>query len=250
MIDTTLPNLYDRLTELDFNGKAGNFLQMKGFHQRSDGRWTRNYAQSMETPWVHQFRHLSHSIQPNCEMWHQLFFEHTKWTPTECAKNCWKVVVVIPTLKNLFEVYELQKTMNHPCKCGLEHRPTDERRYGAYFYNNTKEEALDCLDKVRKEFHTNIRKDLNIFMKCACSEYEIKNGPPEDYIATPQQLQLENLYKRYVVVNDIHFDQKPHQVAAIMLRWIHHAMHIGDMTYKRTTGGRSMAPKMKTYERE
>lgn len=247
MINTKLPNLYDRLTELDFNSKAGNFLKSKGFHQRSDGKWIRNYQQSTDSPWIHQYRHLTN--HPNCEMWHQLFWEHTGWTPSEC-KSCWKVVVHIPSVRNLFQVYELQKEMERVCKCGLEYRPTDERRYGAYFYNQSKEEGLERLDEVRTKFHKEIRKDMRIFLKCACSEYEIKNGPPAEYEPSDKQLHLEELYKKYVVVNNVFFDQKPHQQAEIMLRWIHHAMHIGDMSYKFATGGRSMAPRMKTYEKE
>lgn len=252
MIDTTLPNLYDRLTELDFNGKAAIFLQSKGFSQRADGKWARGYSATWDTPWIHQHKHLG--PDRDCEMWHQLFFEQTKWTPTFC-KSCWKVVVNIPTVEMLFAMYELQKILYHPCKCGLEHRPTDERRYGAYFYNESKEQGLETLEKVRLAVTDRMGSELGadptkIFLKCACSEYEIQNGPPAEYEPTKEQLALEDGYKKYVVTNNISFEQRIHQEAAVMLRWIHHAAHIGDLTYQFATGGKSMMPSMKTYEKE
>jgi hypothetical protein len=35
-----------------------------------------------------------------------------------------------------------------------------------------------------------------------------------------------------------------------MLKWLHHAAHIGDLTYKEFTDGKALVKTMKTYHNE
>ena len=248
MIDTIKEreNLYMTLHELDFNGKAGKKLKAMGYKKRVDGRWERSVSAGWDGPWIHQHRIYSRSR--DCELWHNVFFSLTGLTPTYC-KDCWKVVINVPTVEQLFNLYELQKGLNHTCKCGLELRSTDERLYGGYFYNDSKEEGLACLEKVRNAL---AEKELPMeaFLKCACSEYEITNGPPEDYVPTDNQLKLEKMYIKYVVPCDTYFEQNKDDVAYTMIKWIHYAASHGDLTYKKFTGGESILPQMKKYEKE
>jgi hypothetical protein len=247
MIDTKTDrkNLYSKLHELDFIGKARSLLTQRGFVVRPDGRLTRQSHAAWDTPWIHQ-----HNFeQKECERWHSLWFPITHKVPSYC-KNCWKVVVDIPTVKELFDLYELQKGLGHPCKCGIELRPTDARRYGGYFYSWGKEEGLACYQKVRQAVNEQIGEHINVFLKCACSEYEIECGPPDDWEVTPQQLKVEQMFKNYVVTSDVKFPQHPHMIAYVMLKWLHHAAHIGDMTYKECTNGQPILLTMKTYHKE
>lgn len=237
-------NLYGRLNQLDIISKMRWLLDKKGFKIRPDGRWTREpmpSASIWDTPWIHQWQEPAQE----CDKWHNLFFPAYGLTPSYCL-NCWKVVVNPPTLKDLFDLYEIEHDLQLPCKCGFEMRYTDERRYGGYFYNWGKEAGLECYKIVREA----VPEHMDVFLKCACSEYEIKNGPPAEWEVTPQQSMLEDAYKKWVLTGDIKHTQQQYMTAFVMLKWIHHAVHIGDLTYKEFTGGQPLVKKMKTYEGE
>ena len=219
-------------------------LDSKGFKIRADGRWTREIQPSVsiwDSPWIHQYQ------EPNgeCEMWHSLFFPKYNMVPSYC-KDCWKVVVFVPTVEDLFNLYEIQHELEHPSKCGIEYRMTDERRYGGYFYNWGKENGLKCYEKVRAA----VPDHMNVILKCSCSEYEIACGPPDEWEVTKEQEELENKFRRWVLTADQKHSAQRYMTAYIMLKWIHHAVHIGDQTYKAFTGGAPLTVTMKTYHDE
>lgn len=241
-------NLYMKLNELDTISKMKYLLTNKGFRIRYDGKWTRSVVEAVsayETPWLHQYQ----APHFECDKWHNLFFTAYGWTPTYC-QNCWKVVVFIPTVEKLFDLYELQHDLEHQGKCGLEYRKTDERRYGGYFYNWGKEEGLKCYEKVRRAVDKELGEDINVILKCSCSEYEVHNGPPEEWVPSEKQLVIEEEFRRWVVMSDVKHRQTRYMVAYVMLKWLHHACHIGDLTYKAFTDGNSLVKTMKTYHDE
>lgn len=241
-------SLYKKLTEIDTITPLRYLLDKKGFRIRSDGRWTREpiaSASIWETPWLHQHQ----DPDQDCDLWHNLFFAMYRWVPTYC-KNCWKVVVFIPTVKKLFDLYELQHELERPCKCGLEYRFTDERKYGGYFYNWGKENGLECYKVVRQAVDEHLGKDINVILKCSCSEYEIACGPPDEWTPSEQQLAIEEKMKKWVLTGNVKHTQQKYMTAYVMLKWLHHAAHIGDLTYKEFTGGQSLVKTMKTYHQE
>jgi hypothetical protein len=234
----------DALTHLKFLLNNSNGI----WKIRADGKMSpepASHAVAYQTPWVHQH----HGGPDQCGIWHNLFFERYKLTPTYCM-NCWKVVVFIPTVKELFDLYEVQRELEHPCKCGIELRLTDERRYGGYFYNWGKEAGLECYKKVRKAVDEGIGKNIKVILKCSCSEYEILNGPPNDWVVSDKQKELEGHWNKWIATTNIKADQPIYLVANVMLKWLHHAAHIGDLTYKHFTGGESLVKTMKTYHHE
>jgi hypothetical protein len=243
LIDTrkNKKNLYGVLTLMDDLTILKPLLKEKNFRVGVDGRLRRSYGAQTETPWIHQH----HEEIQKCELWHELFFSFNVMVPTYCQR-CWKVVLSIPTVEDLFEVYEIQKELGLPCKCGMELRWTDERRYGGYFYNWGEEAGQECYKIVRKA----MPKQIGIILKCACSEYEVACGPPADWVPTERQLEIEAVYERRVTTNETKFRQMDYLKANIMLKWLHHAAHIGDLTYKKFTGDKPLVVKMKTYHKE
>lgn len=243
MLDTrkNKKNLYESLTLMDDMTHLKILMKEKNFSMGVDGRLRRSYGAQVETPWIHQH---NEGIQ-KCELWHELFFTYNVMVPTYC-QNCWKVVLFIPTVEDLFEVYEIQKELGRQCKCGMELRWTDERRYGGYFYNWGKEAGQECYKIVRKAMPQRI----NVILKCACSEYEVACGPPDEWVPTEKQLRIEAAYKRRVMTNETKFRQLDYLKANVMLKWLHHAAHIGDLTYKKFTNGKPLVVQMKTYHKE
>jgi len=238
-------NLYSQLTAKDDVTKLKPLLEKKGYRIGPDGRWRRSYGAQWNTPWIHQ--HQEDMVE--CELWHELFFPIHNMVPTYC-QNCWKVVVFIPTVSKLFDLYELQKDLEHPCKCGIEYRFTDERKYGGYFYNWGRQAGEACYKKVRQAVDDRLGEDIKVILKCSCSEYEIACGPPDDWSATERQIEIEEAFRRRVVTNNTKYHQFEYIQAYVMLKWIHHACHIGDETYKEFTGGEPLTVTMKTYHDE
>lgn len=236
------------LTKKDLLTKLKPLITNRGFKIRPDGKFTTSPSEpsiQWNSPWVHQYQDGS----KDCYKWHNVFFNTYGLTPTAC-KNCWKVVVMPRTLVELFDLYELQKELDHPCKCGIELRETDERNYGGYFYNNSFESGKKCWEMVREAVSDKISPDINVTLKCACTEFEIKNGPVQEYEPTESQLELEYFMEEYTTFNDTKFIQPDYLVAHIMLSWIHRAVKIGDMTYKTFTDGNPLVKKLKTYHDE
>ena len=251
MIDTKKDrkNLYMRLTERNVIGALRPLLNKQGFKIRYDGRFTQSSDSAIQwdSPWIHQYQTQTGSF--DCYRWHTVFFNTYGLTPTRC-QNCWKVVVMPKTLVQLFDLYELQKEMERPCKCGIELRSTDERDYGGYFYNDSFESGQECYKEVRKQVSKHISKNVNVTLKCGCTEFELKNGPNADYVANDKQLALEEWIKEYVVFNDLKWVQHEFLTAHIMLSWIHRASKHGDMSYKTFTDGNSLVKTLKTYHKE
>jgi hypothetical protein len=249
MIDTKTnrSQLYETLTKKDVITKLMPLLK-KNFRIRVDGKLTSSLTEpalQWDTPWLHQYQ----TGEQDCHLWHRLFFVNTGLTPTKC-KSCWKVVVIPRTVVELFDLYEVQKQLEHPCKCGLELRATDERNYGGYFYNIGKQEGLACYQKVRQAVDEQISPEVTVALKCACTEFELKNGPPDDYEASQEQLELEQTYSEYVTTNDLKFNAPEYMHAHQLLSFIHRAAKIGDLSYKEFTDGKSLVRQPVTYHDE
>ncbi|NIP54654.1 MAG: hypothetical protein GWN94_20885 [Phycisphaerae bacterium] len=151
------------------------------------------------------------------------------------------------TVVELFDLYELQKELEHQCKCGIELRATDNRRYGGYFYNWGQEEGQKCYEKVRKAVSKQISPEVGVVLKCSCTEYEIDCGPPNDWVASKEQLFIEDAMRRYVVQATENFRQDDNMRIYVMLKWIHHAAMTSDPTYKEFTSGKDITFNPKTY---
>lgn len=229
---------------MDVIGKLRYLIDKHKFQIRVDGRLTRIVQPSitlLDSPWIHQYQPAG----SECDIWHNLFFDHFKMVPSYC-QNCWKVVLAIPDLVTLFNVYEIQHELERACKCGLELRRTDEKRYGGYFYNWGQEAGQECYKIVRAAMPDNV----DVILKCSCSEYEDELGPPAEWKVTDEQKEIEGMFKQWVVHSDLKHHQPTYLVAYRMLNWIHHACHIGDLTYLEFTNGEHLVKTKKTYHKE
>ena len=154
------------------------------------------------------------------------------------------------TVEQLFNLFELQKKLEHPSKCGLEIREFVHGNYGGYFYNRSKEDGLKCYEKVRAAVDQHVSPDASVILKCSCSEYEQELGPPADWEITDYQREIEDWLTQNVVIPDNVFSQPIMVQAWIMRRWLHHAYSVGDGTYKKFTNGEPLAREIKTYHEE
>lgn len=180
------------------------------------------------------------------------FYKHVdaiyNFIPPPC-RGCWKVVVVPKTLKQLFQLSQIEIKMAEAdpycfCKCGIEERDDVERNYGGYFYCNSLEEGLLRLEQVKAAVYPVLGEDVRIYLKRGCTEYERKYGRSDkwDDLVTPAQEAIWRKLGTIFKLTKIHTRQPEIIKKHVMVRWIMYAASIGDPTVKELNGGRTLYP--------
>ena len=250
MIDTKTnrKNLYLKLTDLDFVTKLKPLLEKQGYMMRlEDGKFVpRQVSSAVEVPWVYV------KTDPNsrCDIAHTIFHQILNTIPPYC-RECYKVVVRPRTVVELFNLYEFQRMMDVPCKCGIEKRDTVNGLYGGYFYCRGLDQGQERYKQVRNLVDEHLSVDTPVLLKRYCTEFEIgvdSLGPSNKYPdATPEDLALEQTIYNLVPRVGVSTPQSEHQIAYIMRSWIHYAHKHGDVTYKEFTDGSSLVQDYITY---
>lgn len=257
-------NVYDHLKSYDIVTILKPLLDSGNFYLRpEDGKIKARFVSlSGDTPWVH----VRTIDGLDCAMWHQITFNAVSrllplgqaFVPRKC-QSCWKVVVKPRTLQQLFNLYEVQKRLEMPCKCGIETRESVNGLYGGYFYNKSLEAGQQCYETVKQamagnEFLSPLLDEVDengrttrIILKRACTEYEHLITDSSTWKITPAQEFIEDLIERYVVNDNLKLSQPEHIVWHIMRGWIDYAWKHGDETYARYTGGKPLFPAYVTY---
>jgi len=254
MINTKVDreNLFVNLNKINIVKKVRKLLGAKGgYHARvEDGKFVPNFpATSTDAPWIYVKMHP----KLRCDIYHRIMFKHLKFVPSTC-RSCFKIVVMPRNLVELFDLYELQREMGVPCKCGIELRRTDTRLYGGYFYTQGIDEGQERYKQVRALVDDRISSNVNVILKRYCSEYEIGDGEskgfgPSDELPemTEDEINLENLVLETFPSVGFGLPQPDHIISNTMMEWIHHAYRYGDETYKEFTGGNPLFPSVVTY---
>jgi len=203
-----------------------------------DGTVTIPYALELDNNWIEQ------GIDPerNCLLWLNIFFEHFRVIHPGCM-SCWKIFYKPATLRELYEIYDLQKKgiwkgIVPSCKCGIENRPYSGNLggYAAFWYNPLGcglRKARENLKKLRKIFG----KDLQL--KRGCTEMEqftvshlgMDSSRWNELIPAAKK-KLEMLERTFRVDDSYKRYNRPMPVKVkTEAAWIRHAAHHGDLTY-------------------
>jgi hypothetical protein len=226
-------------------------LEQHGYKLRiEDGKFVpRNVAAAYEVPWVY----VKTVPDSRCDVYQVVFHQTLKHIHSFC-RECYKVVVRPRTLAELFDLYELQKEMDVPSKCGLEHRDTTHGLYGGYFYCRGLEQGQRRYEQVKEAVNKQISKGVPVLLKRYCTEYEIgpdamgpsNETPDATFEEMEMERQIESLFPRVGFLTP----QSEHQIAYVMRRWIHHAYKWGDQTYSLFTDGSPLFDKYVIYNKE
>lgn len=206
----------------------------------------------VDPPWIY----TNNDWNRNCG-WLRDLFEAYHFIPRKCM-NCWKVVVIPRTFKELMELYRIQAAMakqNPYCwsKCGLELRDQATRKYGGYFYNNSKAEGLNKLDQVRAAVYKYISPDVPVFLKRSCSEFEWEFGDTPNWDTTIKQPwwePLEDAINEISAVTPAGYHQPEIIKRHVIATWITYAEGIGDKTVRDMNNGKGLYTEYSKYERE
>jgi len=152
--------------------------------------------------------------------------------PTYCM-DCYKVVVSPNTVRELFAMLEPMEELNWKSKLGVEYRDTCGRNYGCYFYNRGLEAGQECKAVVRKLVDEVLSPEHDVFLKRACTEYELEHGDSLLWETFEGQKELEEyIVSRCEVVNAMGtIVQSEFQREMVKQRWIRFAYARGDKTY-------------------
>lgn len=245
---TDRKNLYMRLDKIAVTEKLRPLLEKKGYYLRpEDGLIApRIPGSAWDTPWVH----VKHDWLGRCDLYHSVLFDILDVIPSYCME-CYKVVVRPRNLIELFDLYELQKEMDRPSKCGIERRDTTTSNYGGYFYNRGEEKGLECYKAVRREVNKHLSKSTPVLLKRACTEFEMKYPNSDEWEEmSDEEKEVESYILSCIAVPQYHNMQQDFVVASVMRKWIHHAYRQGDETYKEFTDGERLFQDYVTYHKE
>ena len=240
-------NLYLKLSDMDVLSKLQKFLKRGGYHINTSGKIVPHVpALSWDVPWVY----VKMRPMMRCDIGHHILWEYFKIISSTC-RQCYKVVVRPRNLKELFDLYELEKELDVPSKCGIELRRTVMGLYGGYFYNDGLQEGKERYKQVREAVNDKLSPETSVILKRYCTEFEIdKNGKgPSDKLPdlTEKEKYIEQMITS-IIPDHMHNTEIPEfMVAHVMRKWIHFAYQNGDETYKEFTGGNPLFPSTVTY---
>jgi len=183
-----------------------------------------------KSPWITRFVEKDRE----CELWSYNYFTYYGFIPAGC-RSCWKVVMEIPTVRQLMKIEEYQRTCEYGCKCGAETRPVTGKlgRYGAYWYaplDGGLAGGRKMFKFLQKEFP-----GVKLLLKRGCTEMEAKWSPSDKWDEFAEKAQwdfYEELLNTLFVMEDVPSGRTPSMLKPVIkARWIEWAFENGDETY-------------------
>jgi len=235
------------------------------FYRMEDGKIDCIKRMMVDPPWAY----VKGGDNQNCHFWHKILFDivfEKQKVPIACH-NCWKVVLIPRDIEELFASYLLIEELGRAGKCGLEgDRPNTNRFYGAYFYNNSIEEGLECYQIVREavdrdktyegvilgapiqvRFNAGYEEPVTVILKRGCTEFEQSCGPSDQWSWDDEQVDTERIAQQAFAQDVINAQMGDNQIARLAVSWIHHAFKWGDQKYTLFTNGNRLYPPPVTY---
>ncbi|MFC1924295.1 hypothetical protein ACFLXA_02895 [Chloroflexota bacterium] len=196
----------------------------------------------------------------DCLYWHTVmslpcFGKGQSFVPIRCL-NCWKVVVRPRDYDEMMRLLDIMKRLDRMSKAGTEQRNLVPALWGAYFYNDTKEEGLNCYQQVYSEVKDAIFPDVPdllidkyIILKRGCTEYEHGiNGPSDKWQMFDGQVKFEEYIKSRVEVFKINDGQSDFLKSMVLENWKAWAHSRGDLSYVPYNEGKRLTPEYVTYQ--
>jgi len=212
---------------------------------REDGKIDHKRVPIFHGPWAY-VQHMG----KDCFLYHKIYFQFWNRIHSEC-QSCFKVVIEPRTLRELMDLYHIQKHLNYPSKCGVEiYRENSTKKYGGYFYCNGLVEGQKRYKEVRQMIDLEISPAVPVILKRSCTEYEQELGDSANWGIDDGQAEEEVILRDSFVNNVIDYSQARHMIAHVHTHWIHVAYQHNDLTYLEYTGGNKLFPDLRTYHEE
>ena len=242
--------LYRELIKHDIITRLYPLLKKGHCYMNEEGKIVLVRSVEYDSNWIHFQKDNRRACQYLTDILFNYIFRR-KLVPSTC-QNCWKVVVTLNNVRELFAMYALQKQLGVNSKCGIEgDRPNTPRLYGAYFYNRSLKEGRDCYKRIKSILESRTEYELEVFgnkskvwfdsdisnriiLKRGCTEMEQACGRSDCWTVTERQKEIERMVSEIVVQNEEvceDYNSPDFQVAYTMRKWIASAYKWGDSTY-------------------
>jgi len=170
-------------------------LTRGGWYWGMDGRFRmKAMVQPHDTPWHHAPVPIPGSLESGVDCGILTIFHNHVFNQQSVhsfCMDCYKVVVVPETKEQVHKIAEWQHSLGVACKVGAERRNYTQRKWGAYFYCRGVEEGRERYKMVRKWVDENLGKDIKVFLKRACTEFEQHMGDSDKWEKIPNQEEIE-----------------------------------------------------------
>jgi hypothetical protein len=118
--------------------------------------------------------------------------------------ECYKVVLFLDALSDVYLVEALQQSGPYPAKVGAETRSAVKgRRFGAYWYCVGLDEGQERYREIKKwclaNLIPNIPRTWKLVLKRGCTEFEQHMGPSDKWVRSDAHAELEALVTERIV---------------------------------------------------
>jgi hypothetical protein len=164
------------------------------------------------------------------------------------CQACYKVKVVLKTLRELVAAWQAAERIQCRSKWGLDfYNPYSQSVYAGYFYTTGLDHARAVFKAARKAFDADpkLGPSVEMTIKRGCSNYEALLGPSDEYQFTLEMAELESDLK-----GRFQQPRKSTQRCLALAHWIDLAFRLADNTYLDFTDGRRRRVKTLTYPLE
>ena len=204
-----------------------------------------------DTPWIWS----GHCQSRICGVWREIYFNRYGFISRNCFR-CWKIVVRMNTLVELYKIYELQKQLaesdskTYNGKCGAELRPycLGKGRYAAFWYGSMRNndgltEARELAHDIRRRIReTEETRHLKVILKRGCTEMEKKAGPSNLWTYPDSLHDYEDELDRSFSIPDNNNEEQPKWLRDfIETQWFQHARNTYDPTLSQFVGNEPKA---------
>jgi hypothetical protein len=243
-------NLYQELAFLDVLQPIKNKYKIE-FDEEGRPKIFLKASLDCDTPWISNCRE---DEARRCNLWGAYF---NYGIISQGCLNCYKIVMTIPTLNDLFQVLTFQKGGALTCKCGIERRRYIGKvgKYGAYWYaplSDGLEEGRSIYKDIKAIFP-----EFPLILKRGCTEFEMMYNPSSKW----EQLAKERGWADTEQVLDSIFVADPMALkvemntpelleTTVIRRWVEYAFEHGDETYLEFTDGQKLKIDLETYHEE
>lgn len=227
-------------------------VQAMGLRMDYDGKVRVPYHLELDNAWIEQ----GFCPKRHCLLWKDFMFDKFQVIHPGCV-SCWKTYCKPKDLKELFRIYEIQKTEKKrgivpACKCGIETRSYSGNLggYGAFWYN-----TLGCGLKKARENTERLSEvyGIELFLKRGCTEMEQftisrlgKDSSEWGEIWEYGKEKLKILELTFLIDMGYKKARPLPLVLKTEKRWIDWAIQHGDMTYLDFCDGRKI-PELRQY---
>lgn len=151
-------------------------------------------SEPIDTPWLHAPHSIPGSVEARVDcgiltILHNHGLQRES-VPLFC-QECYKVVVVPSSLDHVHKIAEWQADLGVAGKVGAEQRSYTQRKWGAYFYCRGVEEGRERYKQVREWVDENLCKDVRVFLKRGCTEFEQHLGDSDKWESIEHQEEIE-----------------------------------------------------------